>query len=180
MGVNPRLLGLIPRHQNQQVLGLYAYASNGLPGLEILGLPAAQGKCLKEKVVYLGRELGLTFPPKRYMISVEGRESVTRQERDGLKYLELPIIFLFWTMTGYLNLRRPQDCLISGHVGLDGKIHPPPIRPHFWKNLDQLMSARKRHLTVIGPHSPCVQGQFLRHLPVRELGEVLHMGRSGH
>ncbi len=178
--MNPRLLGLIPRHQNQQVLGLYAYASNGLPGLEILGLPNAQGKCLKEKVIYLGREQGLALPPKRYMISVEGCESLPRQERDGLKYLELPIIFLFWSMTGHLNLRRPQDCLISGHVGLDGKIHPPPVKSGFWKNLNQLMCARKRHLTVIGPHFPRIQANFLHYFQVRELREVLGMGRSGH
>ncbi len=173
--MNPRVLGLIPLRKSCRMVGLYAYSSHGLPGLDILGL-GGQGKCLKEKVIYLGRERGLTFPSKRYMISVEGCENFTRDDRRGLKFLELAVIVLFWMMAGHLHLRKPQDCLVSGHIGLNGAIYPPSAPPHFWQDLAQVMSERRRCLTVIGP-AVAANSDFLRCFEVGELRTVLGLGK---
>ena len=161
-------MGLVPHQKNYLMLGLYAYASNGIPGLELIGL-GSMGRGLKEKIIYLGRERMLKLPLKRFVISVEGHEDKLKKEREVLKNLELAIMLTFWTITGNLNLHRPENCLATGFVGLNGKVVPPHIAPEFWQRLNQIMALSGRRLTVLGPPPSKQQYKFLHFLDVNKL-----------
>ena len=172
--MNLRMLSLVPYQKKYLILGLYGYACNGVPGLNLVGL-GARGTSLREKVIYLSRENALQVPFKRYVISVEGHEEMLcNKEREGLKYLELAVVMIYWMMTGHLDLRRPENCLVSGHIGLDGKVRSPLVAKEFWKKLNGVMGKSARTLTVIGPrlNSPSM-GKNYHYLNYLEASHIL-------
>ncbi len=170
--MNLRMLSLVPYQKSYLMPGLYAYSSHGVPGLELVGL-GSRGRVLKEKVIYLSRENSLRFPLKRYVISIEGHEGKGRCGKDSLKNLELAIVLIFWTMTGNLCLHHPENCLVTGQIGLDGKIRPPDVDRSFWRGLNEIMRLNSRNLTVIGPGPFCESYDFINCLEVKELLETL-------
>jgi len=100
---------------------VFAYTTNGIPGLEIK-IGSKNSKILREKMIYLTRKSGLQIPMRRYVICVEEGDKMLKKEE--LKWLELPILILYWTMADALSISRLENCLCGGQVSIDGIIKP--------------------------------------------------------
>jgi hypothetical protein len=97
---------------------LFGYSSKSIPGLEINGL-GKYGRTLKEKIIFLTRSRQLPIPLNRYVISAEYELD---QDPQCLKWLELPILVLYWYLAGLINMSRLDNCLVVGAVAPSGEI----------------------------------------------------------
>ena len=127
--------GFFPITNGIRVLNLFAYQSKGLPGLEIVGL-GKLSRPLKEKLVYLTRKQEIKLPLKRYVLCVDLQEFTGNEKMiEDLRWLELPILFLFWTLGGILHFDQLEDCMASGKVMIDGSIICPQYPINLIENL---------------------------------------------
>jgi hypothetical protein len=97
---------------------VFGYATKSLPGLEINGL-GRYGKTLKEKLIYLTRVRQLPVPLKRFVISTEYD---LEQDPELLRWLDVPVLLLYWYLAGLVPVRRLENCLAVGHISPAGLI----------------------------------------------------------
>lgn len=93
-------------------VSLFGYATKSLPGLEISGL-GKYGRTLKEKVIFLTRSRQLPVPLKRFVISAEFE---LEQDPEILRWLDLPVLLLYWYLAGLIPMGRLDNCLAVGHI----------------------------------------------------------------
>ncbi len=139
---------------------LFGYACKSVPGLEINGL-GKYGKTLKEKIIFLTRTRQLQIPLKRYVISAEFD---LETDPNVLRWLDLPVVMLYWYLAGLINMRRLDNCLVAGHITPAGEI--------LGKNNQTLVDyALSQQLLLLGPESEghlCPQinpQELLGHIP---------------
>ena len=99
-------------------LTLFGYASKSLPGLEINGM-GKYGKTLKEKIIFITRSRQLAIPLKRYVISAEYDLETDPQV---LRWLDLPVLMLYWYLAGHIPMGRLDNCLAVGNITPAGEI----------------------------------------------------------
>ncbi len=99
-------------------ISLFGYSSKSIPGLEINGL-GKYGKTLKEKIIFLTRSRHLPIPLNRYVISTEYDLD---PDPNVLKWMDLPILMLYWYLAGLLKMGRLDNCLVAGHITPSGEI----------------------------------------------------------
>lgn len=97
---------------------LFGYASKSVPGLEINGL-GKYGKTLKEKIIFLTRSRQLPIPLNRYVISAEYD---LESDLDVLRWLDLPVLILYWYLAGHVRMGRLDNCLVAGHITPAGDV----------------------------------------------------------
>ncbi len=97
---------------------LFGYSSKSIPGLEINGL-GKYGKTLKEKIIFLTRSRQLPIPLNRYVISTEYDLDT---DPNVVKWMDLPILMLYWYLAGLLKMGRLDNCLVAGHITPSGGI----------------------------------------------------------
>lgn len=105
-----------------RLVRIFGYSTKGIPGLEINGV-GKLSKNMKEKMIYLTRSRKLSVPLRRFVICVDLNdleESISWQE---LKWLEFPILLLYWQLSGILPVSKLEDCLCSGTVLSNGEIY---------------------------------------------------------
>ncbi|MEI8346057.1 MAG: hypothetical protein WCG27_01220 [Pseudomonadota bacterium] len=119
--MNIRIQGFYPYKGEIKLVDIFGYTTRGIPGLEIVGLPT-WSKLIREKFIYLTRTQNYKMPMKRYVLCV-GEESI---DRDLLveqgSWLELPLLILFWSLSGLLPIHRLEECYCSGKVSISGRI----------------------------------------------------------
>lgn len=98
------------------VITLFGYATKSLPGLEITGF-GKYGRTLKEKIIFLTRSRQLAVPLKRFVIS---SEYDIEQDPDLLRWLDLPVLMLYWYLAGLIPMRRLDNCLSVGTISPGG------------------------------------------------------------
>ncbi len=122
---------------------LFGYATKSLPGLEINGL-GRYGKTLKEKIIFLTRVRQLPIPLKRFVISTEYD---LEQDPELLRWLDVPVLLLYWYLAGLIPMRRLDNCLAVGHISpsgvLVGKTDPSLVA-----------AAQEERLLLLGHASP--------------------------
>src|SRR5215217_7585557 len=102
---------------------IFGYASNGIPGIEIVGM-GKHGRGVKEKFVYLSRQKKLKFPLKRFVLCVEGELEIKKFKEEEYRFLELPLLMMLWSLTGHLPLEHLEDCFASGKISVEGFVSP--------------------------------------------------------
>jgi hypothetical protein len=103
---------------------IFGYASKGIPGLEIIGLGSIS-KNIKEKLIFLTRSNQLKLPLKRFVIGIEPLGTFSKEKmREEIKFLELPILILFWRLAKILPISCLKKCISSGYVGVPGELRP--------------------------------------------------------
>ena len=94
------------------------YISNGLPGIDIVGLPDAAVKEARERVRAAAKNSGLSFPVSRITVNL----APANLKKAGTHY-DLPILMSILAACG--SVRRPKSTsAFLGEVSLDGKIRP--------------------------------------------------------
>ena len=141
-------------------LTFFGYASKSVPGLEINGL-GKYGRTLKEKIIFLTRPRQLPIPLKRYVISTE-----YEMETDPaiLRWLDLPVLMLYWYLAGHIRMGRLDNCLAVGHITPGGEVLGRP-------EASLVDYARESGLLLLAPVLP-VEGlmqidprELLGHIP---------------
>ena len=99
-------------------ISLFGYSSKSVPGLEINGL-GKYGRTLKEKIIFLTRSRQLPIPLNRYVISTEYEIDT---DPNVLKWMDLPVLMLYWYLAGLLKMGRLDNCLVAGHITPSGEI----------------------------------------------------------
>jgi hypothetical protein len=115
-----RLTSLIQTDKGIIQAELFGYSSKGTPGIEIVG-DAKFTRALKEKMIYLCKTRGLHIPFKRYVIVMEFDQSQKLRLHE-LKWLELPILLIFWSLADILPIKSFRNCVCTGSIDISGKI----------------------------------------------------------
>lgn len=106
--------------QGLKFVSLFGYATKGVPGLEISGV-GKLSKNMREKITFLSRSRRLPIPLRRYVLCVDVNE-IADCDKESLKWLEFPMLLLYWHMAGLVPISKLSDCLCSGWVKTNGEI----------------------------------------------------------
>ncbi len=104
--------------KSQMPITLFGYSCKSVPGLELNGL-GKYGKTLKEKIIFLTRSRELEIPLRRFVISSEFELPTDPQV---LKWLDLPVMLLYWYLAGLIPMGRLDNCLAVGSINPSGEI----------------------------------------------------------
>lgn len=104
---------------------LFGYSTRGVPGLEINGA-GKLSKNIKEKLIFLTRQRGIKLPTKRFVICLDLNDFDNDIELKELKFIELPILLLFWYLAEILPIKKLENCLCSGWFNTNGSIYQSP------------------------------------------------------
>jgi magnesium chelatase family protein len=94
-------------------------ASNGLPGLVIVGLGNKAVDEAKERVRSAIKNSGLDFPRKRITINLAPADL----PKDG-SHLDLPIALAILSLSGQIDYAKLASTLVVGELSLDGTLKP--------------------------------------------------------
>ncbi len=109
---------LIPDGEKFIISEAFGYSSRGIPGLEIVGL-GKRSRLFKEKVNFITRKFGLKVEARRFVICIDD-ECIDQYKPSSIQYLELPLMLLYWSLGGVINIHNLEDCLCGGRVTADG------------------------------------------------------------
>ncbi len=104
--------------KNQSPVTLFGYSTKSLPGLEIHGLQK-HGKTLKEKIIFITRSRQLVVPMRRFVLACDELDSF---DAETVKWLEFPLLILYWHLAKIIPMSRLDNCLSAGHIHPNGLI----------------------------------------------------------
>lgn len=106
--------------------GIYAYlvqtevdASQGLPGLEMVGCPSGEVREARERVRVALKNVGVMLPPLKITVNL----SPADRRKDGTGF-DLPIAVGILQALGRVSPESTNHTLFIGELGLDGEIRP--------------------------------------------------------
>ena len=143
------------------------YAANGLPALEIIGLPDASVKESRDRVSAAIANSGFAMPIARLTVNLAPAD--TRKEGPSF---DLPIAVCILAATRQLPAEHLEEILLLGELSLDGSLKP--VRGA----LPMVISASENGVKeVILPEGnaeevACIQGISV--YPARDLAQVVH------
>lgn len=142
------------------------YAANGMPQLEIIGLPDASVKESRERVSAAIVNSGYAMPIARLTVNLAPAD----KRKEGPAF-DLPIAIAVLMASGQLDNNDLSDTLLLGELSLDGTLHP--VRGA----LPMVISANEQGIQrVILPEGnaaevDCIQG--INVYPARSLRQVV-------
>lgn len=166
--MNMRTKSLYPYAGQYCPVDIFGYASNGIPGIEIVGV-GRYARSMKEKFVYLSREKKLKFPLKRFVLCVEGEIEGKKFKEEEYRYLELPLLMMLWSLTGHLPLQSLEDCFAAGKISVEGLVTALELSESEQKNLSELFKLDDMQtLKIIAPDKTKIYEDYY-HLPIEGL-----------
>ncbi len=144
--------------------------SSGMPTLSVVGLPDAEVKESKERVIAAIRNSGFDFPLKRITVNLSPAE----KRKSGTQF-DLPIAAGILAASGALSkeaVEKLESLLLLGELALDGSLRPCA------GVLPMLISAKNQGRTaVIAPDSflegQSAGGSFITPRTLRDLADWL-------
>lgn len=115
-----RLTGLFLSKGQAEAVQIFGHASRGVPGVEIVGL-GPQSKLMKEKFIFLFKQMEIKTPLKRFVLCVE-KEILLNKDANDLTWLELPLFVLLSSLAEIIPITRLDDCYCSGRLSLIGEV----------------------------------------------------------
>jgi hypothetical protein len=149
------IMGVIPVKSQYAFTSIFGYSTHGVPGLEVKGLQN-YGNILKEKMIYVTRSHHLKIPLNRYVICLEHQFQEKSLSWDELKWVELPILLLYWSLAGVLPLKVGQHCYCSGYFLTSGRVISMPLG----HRLGEILSNREGHSSWIGQQCHTHFGEY--------------------
>lgn len=132
-----RINAFIPYNGRWKVISIFGYTTKGIPGIEIKGM-GKEGLFLKEKLIYLTRLNKIKMPLNRFVICID-LHKVNKVSPDESRWLELPLLILFWHMIGVLPIGKLDDCFVAGTVSSSGTVKSLPVKENFLIQLNTLL-----------------------------------------
>ena len=142
--MNDQILGIYSFGKKYKASPIFGYASKGLPGLEIVGLDK-KAKVIKEKLIYIGRHYRTRIPIKRYVLCVEDYCFDSEESR----WLELPLLILYWKLAGILPIKKLEDCFCGGKISPMGVVQIIPLDEYFLDVLDKKLERERKKLNYL-------------------------------
>ncbi len=142
------------------------FAANGMPSLDIIGLPDASVKESRDRVSAAIRNSGFTMPISRVTVNLAPAD----RKKEGPAF-DLPIAISIMMASGQLTQMDLTKVLMLGELSLDGSLQP--VRGA----LPMVISASENGIRdVVLPEGnaaevACIQG--IRVYPVRHLRDVV-------
>ena len=165
--MNMRTKSLYPFAGQYCPVDIFGYASNGIPGIEIVGV-GNYARTMKEKFIYLSL--------KRFVLCVEGEVEGKKFKAEEYRYLELPLLLMLWSLTGHLPLNDLEDCFASGKMSVEGEVTSLELSENEQIDLWALFNLHEsQSLKVIAPNNSKVYEDYY-HLPIEGLLESLGIG----
>jgi len=93
--------------------------SNGMPGMEVIGLPDAAVKEAKERAKTAIKNSGCPFPSKHITINLAPAST----KKEGSSY-DFPISVAILVANGRLNIPESDISVFIGELSLDGRVTP--------------------------------------------------------
>lgn len=165
MGKNERIYALYDHQKEKRLVEVFGYCTKGVPGLDVIGL-GTPGRMIKEKLVFLSRASGLKMPIKRYVICLEKSIPLKEIEVDQLRWIELPILLLFWSLADQLSFSRLDNCVASGKVSASGLIQSR--RLDYYEDCDEL-NDQTNDLKILSVGNQLKEGGAFLQLSVEEI-----------
>ncbi len=135
--------------QGVHFVTIFGYATKGVPCLEVNGV-GKLSKNIKEKIIYLTRMRKLKPPLRRFVICVDQNE-VENKHDPYLKWLEFPMLLLYWHLAGLIPIRKLDNCLCSGWLKSNGEVYQRSICENFIHNFSKSFNPLERkQIMVIG------------------------------
>ncbi|MBY0414146.1 MAG: hypothetical protein K2Q18_08265 [Bdellovibrionales bacterium] len=173
--MNMRTKSLYPYAGQYCPVDIFGYASNGIPGIEIVGL-GKYSRSMKEKFVYLSREKKLRFPMKRFVLCIEGEVEGKKFKEEEYRYLELPLLLMLWSLTGHLPLEHLEDCFASGKISVEGDVTALILDKIQQAELTEIFKLDENQcLKIIAPSGMSVHEDHY-HLPIEGIFSSLITG----
>lgn len=125
--------------------------SSGMPTFSVVGLPDAEVKESKDRVIAAVRNSGFDFPLKRITVNLSPAEL----RKSGTQF-DLPIALGILAANGALSeqaVAKLQQLLLLGELALDGTLRPCA------GVLPMLTSVAKHELTAVIPPGNVLEGQ---------------------
>lgn len=117
------LYGVIPYGKRLKMVEIFGYSTKGIPGIEIVGLKNL-ARPIREKFVYLGKTRSVECPLRRYVLCVENALDDEKFNEDELRHLEFPLLLLYWSLAGVVQIGNLSDCFASGRIDPHGILRP--------------------------------------------------------
>lgn len=127
--------------QGIKFVTIFGYATKGVPALEINGV-GKLSKNIKEKLIFITRTRKLPIPLRRFVICVDLNE-LNDQNLSNLKWLEFPLLLMFWYLAGMVPISKLDDCLCAGWLQANGKIFQMNLPSKFGLQVQQHFSQRE-------------------------------------
>jgi len=122
--MNSKINALYLRNSKVSSVEIFGYTTKGIPGIDIINL-GKHGRTIKEKFIYLTKEMQIKLPLRRYVICIEsGKDQLP--DAENYRWLELPILLLFWALAKQIPISKLDDCFSCGKVSTGGKITAIP------------------------------------------------------
>lgn len=118
-----------------KVITIFGYATRGVPGIEISGC-GKLSKNIKEKLIYMTRVRKLKLPTKRFVICVDLNDLEFDLPQSELKWIEFPMLLMFWYLAGFIPIKKLDDCVCAGWIDTRGDIYQsfaPDLLPKLMK-----------------------------------------------
>lgn len=164
-----QMQGVFRHKRGHELVNIFGYSSQGLPGIEIIGL-SGLGRLIKEKLLFLSKSQGLQLPLKRYVLGVEMSDSAKDFEVESLRWLEFPILLSFWTLCDFLPISKLEDCIASGKVSVNGRVEELLVPPSIYELArDNVKVQGFSFLKVISEFTTLADGEGIVNLSSREL-----------
>lgn len=96
-----------------------ADVSDGLPGFSMVGYLSSQVREAQDRVRTALKNSGFRLPAKKVTINLSPADI----RKEGTAF-DLPIAISVLSASGHIKSSALEDCVISGELGLDGKIKP--------------------------------------------------------
>jgi len=118
------LKSLIPTPSGPKLVTLFGYSTRSVPTLEIHGL-GKSSKVIKEKILFMTKERKLKIPTHRFSLCIDHHHIDDRDFLANSKWLEFPLIVLYWYLIGHLSISHLNDCITSGQLFTSGRVIQP-------------------------------------------------------
>ncbi len=164
------LYGVIPYGKRLKIVEIFGYSTKGIPGLEIVGLKSL-ARPMREKFVYLGKTKGVDCPLRRYILCVENALDDDKFTEDELRHLEFPLLLLYWSLAGVVQIGNLHDCFASGRIDPHGILRPYEFAP---EALHWLAARSERHPLRLLAAQNTVLPAGLYKLPIEEVMAPLY------
>ncbi len=134
--MNKHIKTLFGEGRDTKIINIFGYASRGVPGIDIIGIP--HSRALKEKLIYMTRILKIKMPLKKYVLCAD--DLMASRDHQTLHQFELPLFLLLLALAEVIPLRQLDRTLALGHIDFDLTLYS--------KDLDLVNFQGARHLIL--------------------------------